>query len=220
MKVIASWSGGKDSCLALYKAIQSGHEVKALLNFVSEEYKRCCFHGIPPELIQAQASSLGIPLVQHEMPVDMAGYEKEFVNIVSRLRDEQGIEAVVFGDIYLDEHKLWVEKVCRKAGVDALEPIWNVPVDTVINEFISLGFKTKVVSAKADILGEDFVGSDIDKAAVAELKKNNVCVCGEGGEFHTFVYDGPLFNKSIEVTNYKKLLVDGFWKHWFLDIQV
>ena len=218
LSVISSWSGGKDSCLACYKAMQKGHEVKFLLNFASVEYKRCCFHGIENRLMQTQADSIEIPMVQREVPADMEEYEKEFKSAVCKLK-KMGMEGMVFGDIYLDEHKEWVDRVCRDINITPIEPLWNLNTEDIIMEFINSGFKAIVVSAKSDLFGEDFVGRLIDKSMVDELKQKGICLCGENGEFHTFVIDGPIFKKRIEILESAAILKKGFWEHWFLDIK-
>jgi diphthine-ammonia ligase len=214
--VAVSWSGGKDSCLALYKAMKSGYRVDRLLNFISRESNRCCFHGIPHGLMRLQAQALGIPLVTHPMPDDMQKYEEEFKRAISGLN---GISGMVFGDIYLDEHKEWVERVCGSMGISCIEPLWNQPTIELIKEFIELGFKAVVVSCKADLFGPEFAGRVVDDTMLAELCDRDICPCGENGEFHTLVIDGPLFKAAIELTTTETILVDGFWKHWFLDIK-
>lgn len=214
--VASSWSGGKDSCLACYKAIKQGYNVKYLLNFISKEFRRCCFHGIEAELIQLQAELTGIPLIQKEVTADMQEYEKEFKAAVSELKD---IKAIVFGDIYLEEHLNWVKRVCRDLDISAIEPLWNSSPMDLIEEFIDLGFKAIVVSCQADKFGKDFVGKYIDKDLLAELKAKNICPCGENGEFHTLVVDGPIFKRRIEILESEPILKEGFWKHWFLDIK-
>jgi uncharacterized protein (TIGR00290 family) len=215
---ISSWSGGKDSCLACYKAREQGFQVNFLLNFISREYKRCCFHGIEGKLINLQAEAVGIPLVQKEVTADIQEYEKEFKAAVEELK-AKGMSQMVFGDIYLDEHKDWVERVCADLKIQAIEPLWNRPPESVVEEFIALGFKAVVVSAKADIFGKDFVGQTIDQRLLKELKKKNICPCGENGEFHSFVVNGPMFKKRIEILESEPVLKKGFWKHWFLDIK-
>lgn len=216
--LISSWSGGKDSCLACYKAMQHGYEVKYLLNFVSKEYKRCCFHGIPRDLLKFQAELVGIPLVQKEVTADMQEYEKEFKQAVLELKT-QGIEKMVFGDIYLDEHKDWVERVCKDVGVEPLEPLWDNKPQDIIKEFVESGFKSIVVSAQADKFDSDFIGRLIDNDFGKELVSRNICPCGENGEFHTFVVDGPLFKRGIKIQESEVILKEGFWKYWFMDIK-
>jgi uncharacterized protein (TIGR00290 family) len=190
-----------------------------LVNFVSEEYNRCCFHGITNDLISLQAESLGIPVVQYPVPADMKEYESRFKKAVTKLKQKYNAEGMVFGDIYLDEHKEWVERVCNEIGIIPVEPLWNLPVISIINEFISTGFKSVIVSGKADLFDKTFMGRIIDFDLVNELKSRNICVCGENGEFHSFVIDGPIFNKKIEILESEPVLKEGFWKHWFLDIK-
>jgi uncharacterized protein (TIGR00290 family) len=219
MKLISSWSGGKDSCLALFKAIQKGYEISILLNFISEEYKRCCFHGVSSELMNIQAEAMEIPIVQKSVSADMEEYEDQFKLAVNELKEKRKIQGMVFGDIYLEEHKSWVDRVCNNIEIIPIEPLWNLPAEEVVKEFIDIGFKAIVISAKADLFEEDFLGREINYDLISEIKKKNICCCGENGEFHTFVYDGPIFKKKIIINETEKILKEGFWKHWFLDIK-
>ncbi len=218
MILASSWSGGKDSCLAAYKAIRNGDEVKFLLNFTSSQYKRCCFHGIEAGLLSLQAELIGIPLIQKEMSDDMENYEMEFKTAASDLKTK-GIEGMVFGDVYLDEHKDWVERVCKDLEIATVEPLWKVPPQKLLEEFIELGFKAIVVSCKADLFGKDFVGRYLDGELLQELEMRKICPCGENGEFHTLVIDGPMFKREIEIVESEPVLREGFWRHWFLDIR-
>jgi len=218
MILVGSWSGGKDSLLACYKAIKEGHQIKYLLNFISDQYKRCCFHGIEANLIHLQAELIGIPLIQKEVSADMEKYEMEFKAAVSEIKTK-GIEGMVFGDVYLEEHKSWVERVCQDLGISPVEPLWNIPPLKVVEEFIDLGFKAIVVSCKADLFNRDFIGRYVDKDLIHELKMRDICTCGENGEFHTFVIDGPIFKRRIEILESEPVLKEGFWRHWFLDIK-
>jgi len=216
-EVAASWSGGKDSCLACYQALKEGYTVRHLLNFISREYKRCCFHGIDAALLKTQAGLIGIPLIQHEVTADMKAYEQEFKEAVLNLR---GISGMVFGDIYLDEHKDWVERVCKDVGITAVEPLWNGSPLKLVEEFIRAGFKAVIVSAQADKFDKDFVGRTIDEQLVSELVSREICPCGENGEFHTLVIDGPLFERgAIEITESEPVFKKGFWEYWFLDVK-
>ena len=217
-KAISSWSGGKDSCLACYKAMKQGYDVQLLLNFISRESKRGCFHGIEGRLLKFQAERVGIPLVQREVSPDMQKYEEEFKAAVTELRGKD-IDNMVFGDIYLLEHESWIERVCGDLKIKALEPLWNQDTEKIIDEFLGLGFKTIIISCKADIMGKEFLGRVVDKRLVAELKKMGICPCGEKGEFHTLVIDGPIFKKPINIVKSEPIIKEGFWKHWFLDIQ-
>jgi uncharacterized protein (TIGR00290 family) len=219
IKVISSWSAGKDSCLALYKSIEQGLNVEYLLNFISIKNKRCCFHGIQSDLIKKQSEVIGIPVSQKEVSPDMENYEEEFKEAVTNLKEMSNIDGMVFGDIYLDEHKEWIERVCRDLDIIPYEPLWNIPPEKIFKEFADLGFKAVVVSCKADLFEEDFIGRIVNYDMLEFLKEKNICPCGENGEFHTFVVDGPIFKKRIEITKAKPILKDGFWKHWILDIK-
>lgn len=214
----ASWSGGKDSCLAVWKAIQSGRRVCRLVNFVSEEAGRCCFHGVPAALLRAQAEATGIPFLQQNMPRDMGGYEQRFRETVAALRAE-GVEEMVFGDVYMGEHRDWVERVCGEAGAAAWEPLWGLPPARVVEEFLGAGFEAFVVSCKADLFGKEFVGRRVDRGMLDELLARNICPCGERGEFHTLVVDGPLFRSRLQIVEAEPVLGDGFWKHWQMQIR-
>ena len=122
MTYISSWSGGKDGCFACYKAIEQGYDVSHLVNFISDEYKRVRFHGTEAKLIQLQSKALEIPLLQRE--TGAKSYEQDFKKAVKILIPE-GVEGMIFGDIYLDEHKEWVERVCNDLGIEAIEPLWG-----------------------------------------------------------------------------------------------
>lgn len=218
MNVISSWSGGKDSCLACYKAMNEGYQVEYLLNFISKEYKRCCFHGLEAELLNLQANLIGIPIIQKEVSADMEEYEREFKQAVSEVKAGV-ITGMVFGDVYLEEHKIWVDRVCKDLEIQPIEPLWGMPPEKVLEDFIDFKFKAVVVSCKAELFDKEFIGRVVDKNFLEELKRKNICPCGENGEFHTFVIDGPIFKKRIEITKSQTILKEGFWKYWFLDIQ-
>ncbi|SRR5258708_3296111 len=214
MNVIATWSGGKDSCLAAYKAIQQGYTVRYLANTVTKKYKRVGFHGVEATVMQKQAEAVGIPLLQQE--VNPENYTEEFKdNIRKGLADN--ITGIVFGDIHLTECFSWSNTIASDFGVKAIEPLWHRKTEDILQEFIELGFKAIVVSTQGNILGKEWVGRVLDKTFLADiLKLKNVDICGENGEYHTFVIDGPLFKKKIEITKTDKVFRDGYW---FLDIQ-
>jgi len=212
MIVAASWSGGKDSCLACYKAMQEGHRVASLVNFISQQHRRVSFHGIPAGLIFEQTRSVGVPLLQRE--TTGSNYEEQFKKAVGSLV-EMGIEGMVFGDIYLQEHKDWVERVCGEIGVKALETLWGMDTKKVCLEFINLGFKAIVVSAKSDLIGKEWVGRYVDEEFLGYLKKSGIDLCGENGEYHTFVTDGPIFKKKIFVLEKETILRKN---HWLINI--
>lgn len=207
-KVIASWSGGKDGCLACYRAISQGYDVTYLVNFISQEYQRVRFHGTEARLIQLQAQAIDIPLCQRETPPD--GYEQAFTETVRNLIPD-GVAGMVFGDIYLHQHKEWVERVCRDLGIEAIEPLWGRDPEDVLLEFIKAGFEATIVSAKSDLFDGEWVGRTVDRNFLKYLKENDIEPCGENGEYHTFVTDGPLFRQKIEVSESCKVLREGYW---------
>jgi uncharacterized protein (TIGR00290 family) len=211
---IASWSGGKDSCFACYRAIQMGYKISHLVNFISEEYKRVRFHGTDAKLIRQQSELAGIQLIQNETTPD--GYDKEFKNAVQSLIP-QGIKGMVFGDLYIEEHKQWVEMVCGELGIEAVEPLWKIDTEKVINDFINEGFEAVVVSSQKKFIGKEWIGSRVNREFLGYLKtKPDVDICGENGEYHTFVVGGPLFRGEINITESRVIEKDGYC---FLDIK-
>ncbi|MEM2896149.1 MAG: diphthine--ammonia ligase [Candidatus Bathyarchaeia archaeon] len=211
MNYIASWSGGKDSCFACYKAICDGLNVSYLVNFISKEYRRVSFHGTEARLIQLQAEAVGIPLLQKETTWN--GYEQEFKESVKSLIPN-GIRGMIFGDIYLQEHKDWVERVCEELGIEAIEPLWGKEPEKILLDFIDEGFEAIIVSARSDLLGKEWIGRKVDREFLGYLKENNIDVCGENGEYHTFVIDGPLFKKKIKIIDSRAVMRND---RWFLD---
>jgi len=204
---IATWSGGKDSCLACYKAIKNGLEVSPLVHFIMKGN----LHGVPADMIRLQTELTGIPVVQRD--VSNGEYEQRFKAVVS----ETGARGVVFGDIYLEEHRSWLERVCRESGVKADFPIWGIDTREIMNEFIAEGFETIVVSAKKDVIDNRWIGHKVNKEFMNYLEaKPGVDVCGENGEYHTFVTGGPLFKGNIDITSSGVIERDN---HWFLDIK-
>jgi len=211
MSYISSWSGGKDSCFACYQAIREGYNVSHLLNFISKQYKRVSFHGTEAKLIQLQAEAIDIPLLQKETTRN--GYEQEFKDAVRSLIPD-GVTGMVFGDIYLQEHKDWVERVCQELGIEAIEPLWGQDPERVLLDFIDAGFEATIVSAKSELFDDKWMGRKLDREFLSHLKDNNIDLCGENGEYHTFVTDGPMFNKKIKITKSQPITRDGYW---FLD---
>lgn len=214
MQLFSSWSGGKDCMLALYRIQKSGsHQVKVLLNMCDADSDISRSHGIRQELLVRQAEALGVELLQPK--TDRAGYEQNFKAAILKLKD-QGIAGGVFGDIYLWEHRHWIERVCSECGVEAIFPLWDNPVNELAAEIIGEGFKTLTVSVNAKQLTENFLGHIYDQEFVAGLSEiEGIDVCAELGEFHTFVYDGPNFKHAV---SFQKGAVNFRDNHWFLEI--
>jgi len=211
MSYIASWSGGKDSCLAYYKAVLEGYEVSCLVNFISEEYKRVRFHGTEARMIELQAEAMGIRLLQKETTDD--GYEQQFKEAVRSLIGD-GVNGMVFGDVYLQDAKQWVERVCDEMGIEAVEPLWGKNAQEVLDEFIEAGFEAIIVGGQGEFIEQEWIGRRVDTGFAEYLKERDICPCGENGEYHTLVIDGPIFNKRIEIVEAVTINREGFW---FLD---
>jgi uncharacterized protein (TIGR00290 family) len=214
MRVFSSWSGGKDSALACYEAAMQGNAVVSLLTMVSSEFKRSGAHGIHYQLMYDQAKAMGIPMMQKDF--DQDNYEEKFKEAVTDLKSD-GVSGMITGDIYLQEHRDWVERVCREMGITPIIPLWDRPRESVVAEFEQEGFRAIVVSAQADLMDQSWLGREINLQFAADLGRLSpeIDVCGEAGEYHTFVVDGPLFKRPIHITESKPLLREG---RWFLDI--
>ena len=213
MRVAASWSGGKESALACYRAVLDGLEVSYLLNFVSNE-GRCMSHGLNAELIAAQSQAIGIPLVQWK--TSWPSYGEGFKAALRRMK-EMGVEGMVFGDIHeIPGHEGWVDSVCNELDLAPIKPLWGHEPRQVLSDFINKGFEATVIKVKADLLSEEWLGRKVDKSFVNDLMKlGGVDPCGELGEYHTYVTDGPSFKRRIEILESEKILRNGYW---YLDV--
>jgi uncharacterized protein (TIGR00290 family) len=208
----ASWSGGKDSCFAYWKASSQGLKVSHLLNFINTDSTKAMSHGLDSQLIALQARAMGLPILQPK--VTWETYEAGFKDALEKLK-LNGITGLVTGDIYLQEHKDWIDRVCGESGVRAVLPLWEMDTVQLLNDFIEAGFKAIIVSVKAKFLGKEWLGRQVDKKLASELGQIGVDVCGEAGEFHTFVYDGPSFKKSVKIGKAVPIARND---HWTLDI--
>lgn len=213
LTAFGSWSGGKDCCLACYRAIASGLNIRYLLNMVTVDGEWSRSHGLASRWLKMQSEAIGIPLIQRKTADEK--YEVEFKSVVSDFK-QKGITEGVFGDIDVQEHREWVERVCAEVGVTPHLPLWLDAQEKIINEFICLGFKAVVVAVKADIMGDEWLGRVVDRDFLADLLTlHNVTPCGEAGEYHTLVIDGPLFKQRMEISQAGKVLRDN---HRFLRI--
>lgn len=211
---IATWSGGKDSCFAAHLALLAGYDVRFLANTVARDSGRVRFHGILGDVIRSQSEAVGRPLLQQATDPD--DYERGFKDTVRRGL-EDGISSVVFGDIHLQHCLEWATRVCGELGVELVEPLFGRDPPGVLEEFIDAGFEAIVVSTQADILGKEWVGRTIDRSFLADiLARSDADPCGENGEYHTLVVDGPLFSRRIEISEAEPVLIGGYW---FLDVR-
>ncbi|MBI2958570.1 MAG: diphthine--ammonia ligase [Chloroflexi bacterium] len=216
MKVVASWSGGKDSCLACYRAIQQGHDVVSLVNLLQEEGRRTVGHLLDAGLINLQSHLSGIPLLQRSVSLDTI--QAEFKGVLEEAK-QVGARGCVFGDIALRAHRDWAEMMCHHADIEPVFPLWEMDRAAIMDEFLKAGFEAVVVATKGRIMGPEWLGRNINRQFlddVLELQKTTpVDLCGEGGEYHSMVTAGPLFTQRIKVTLAQPVLRD---EHWFADI--
>jgi uncharacterized protein (TIGR00290 family) len=206
--ILCSWSGGKDSCFALLQAIQFGYTPKVLLNVLNEEGKISRSHGIPEEILKKQAASAALPL--RAISSSWQEYEQRFTSSLVSLKEEYGLTHAVFGDIDLQEHRDWEEKVCTAAGLTAVLPLWKQDRKALVFQMLEAGIETIIVSCN-ETMGRSFIGRIITPALVAELEALGVDACGENGEYHTLVLDCPLFTERINVTVMEKIKHEQYW---------
>jgi uncharacterized protein (TIGR00290 family) len=188
-----SWSGGKDSCLALWRSQQLGFNVTHLLTALEETGSRVGSHGVSVELMRAQAAALKLEI--EFLSASWKEYEQKFIQKLTFLKS-LGIQSGIFGDIDLMPHREWEEKVCSAVGINAFLPLWNEDRLDLVKEFLQAGFKARVTCVDGRFLDETFVGCDFDQSYIDRLPAS-VDACGENGEFHTFVYDGPNFLNPV-----------------------
>lgn len=206
--ILCSWSGGKDSCFALMHSIQQGHIPHVLLNVLNEEGKISRSHGIPASILQAQAAAAGLPI--HLISSSWQDYENHFTAALKTLKEKYALTAAVFGDIDLQAHRDWEEKVCTHAGIEALLPLWQQDRIALVMQMLEQGIETMIVSCNT-IMGERFLGQRLTPQLVQELEALGVDPCGENGEFHTLVCNCPLFSKPLNVQATESILHNDYW---------
>ena len=209
-KVVMSWSGGKDSAIALYEILQNDkYEVVSLLTTVSEGYERISHHGVRRELLKQQAESIGIPL--NELYLPHLNCTNEIYEAIMRKAMleyiKQGVNTVIFGDIFLEDLREYREKKLALVEMNAIFPIWKRDTYELVSEFISAGFKGRICCIASKNLTEEFCGRDINNEFLEDLP-DSVDPCGENGEFHSFVYDGPIFQNPINIETGETILRD------------
>ena len=207
----SSWSGGKDSCLAVYKVVEEGYSIKKLLTMFSMENGISSAHRLKEEIIKAQANAIGVDCIVGRALFN--DYEDVFVSNL-KLFKEEGIDYGVFGDIDLQEHREWEERVCEKASITAVLPLWQQDRKELVQEFIKLGFKAKIVVVNTTMMDTRFLGQDLSFSLLEEIEKSGADVCGENGEYHTVVYDGPLFKKPVDLVFGTEIIpIEKKWAH-------
>jgi len=197
-KVLFAWSGGKDSAMALYELLNTrNYEISALLTTVTEDYNRISMHGVQSILLEQQAQSLGFPLEKVYISKNSSNEEYE-TKMKEKLTYYQGlgVSSVAFGDIFLEDLRKYREQNLDKIGMKGIFPIWKRDTAELARTFIDLGFKAIITCIDSKVLDKAFVGEVFNKQFLSKLPPN-VDPCGENGEFHSFVYYGPIFLKEI-----------------------
>ncbi|WMJ74417.1 diphthine--ammonia ligase [Cytophagaceae bacterium ABcell3] len=206
-KTAIFWSGGKDSALALSKLMDdTEHEVKYLITTIHQSTGRVSMHGVRKELILQQADALGIPLVfmvlrEHADSHDE--YEDTFKALLKKLKEDEGIEVIAFGDIFLEDLKIYRENLMKSSGLEVVFPIWGEDTKLLLWKFSELDFSAIVCASSADF--EDLTGERLNSGFINILPEG-VDPCGENGEFHSFVYDGPIFKHAVKFKKGERIL--------------
>jgi uncharacterized protein (TIGR00290 family) len=209
--VVIGWSGGKDSCMALHEVQRSGdHTVVGLMTTVTRDYDRISMHGVRRTLLARQAQSLGLPLqeVFIRAGASNADYEAAMAEALAETR-AHGVETMAFGDLYLEDIRTYRDRMMAENGMTALYPVWGRDTRAFVRDFIEGGFKAVIVCVDTAQLDAAFAGRIVDGDLLADLPPG-VDPCGENGEFHTFVFDGPNFARPVDIVIGERVMRDGF----------
>jgi uncharacterized protein (TIGR00290 family) len=211
-KILLSWSTGKDSAWALHVLRQQGlYEIAGLVTTINSAFDRVAMHSTRRTLLEMQALAAGLPLITAPLPWPCSNADYELA--MKRIFDQavaDGITAVAFGDLFLTDVRAYRERQLAGTGLEPLFPIWGCPTDKLAQEMLSGGLRARLVCVDPKQLASDFVGRDFDQALLHDLPAD-VDACGENGEFHSFVYAGPMFKQEIAITIGEKVERDGFW---------
>lgn len=208
---VCSWSGGKDACLAFHRAVGAGGVPKALICLAREDGKSTLTHGVPIELVRAQADSLGLPL--DVCAGSWHDYEMVWAQALQRQR-EAGVAAAVFGDLFITRHRDWERRVCRGLGLRPLNPLWKASPRVLADELFKTRTRALITCLLAERLDRSFLGKEITPALLSELEAAGADPFGERGEYHTLVTDTDLFSAPVAAAPTGEYLHDG---HWYLD---
>lgn len=204
-KFVLSYSGGKDCMLALYRKIQEGSTPVALLTTIKKSSPESWTHGLSYDLLNKVSQSLNLPIIYVEC--EASEYETKFEEKLKVAKD-MGAQSVVYGDIDIELHKKWGVDRATNSGLNYEFPLWQEDREKLVHEFIDSGFKALIKKVNLDNMSSDFLGKTLDKDLVEEIKKTGSDACGENGEYHTFVYDGPIFNTKID-TNSEEVKIEN-----------
>ncbi|MBS1845766.1 MAG: diphthine--ammonia ligase [Actinobacteria bacterium] len=210
--VYCSWSGGKDSALALHHALAGGAKPGLLVTMLTESGERSRSHGLRRELLEAQGAALGVPIAF--AATTWHGYE-EALRAELAGAAQQGLGTGIFGDIDTEAHREWVEAMAASVGTEAWLPLWQRSREGLMRELLDLGFRAVVVAVRDGLLPPSLLGEVVDEEMLGRFAAADVDLAGENGEFHTFVVDGPIFSHPVEVDVGERSLRDGVW---FVDL--
>lgn len=196
-RVALSWSGGKDSCLALDVLTNKGINVVCLVTTVPKELGRTFGHGEKLDMVKLQSEALRIPLEFVSCTFD--DYTVSYQNTLAALKTKYQIDGIAFGDLYLEGHREWGEELASQVSIDSLYPLWTIQENSfqALQTFVDSGYKATVIKVREDILDESWLGRELDGRFLKDVRNIKMCPLGESGEYHTFVYDGPLFRSRI-----------------------
>ena len=210
-KVLLSWSSGKDSAWALHVLRQRDYEIAGLITTINSAFDRVAMHSTRRQLVEMQAAAAGLPLIIVPLPWPCSNQQYESaMKKVCEQGITQGVSAIAFGDLFLEDIRAYRETQLKGTGLEPLFPVWKIPTDQLAREMIAAGLKAKLVCVDPRKLTPDFAGRDFDLELLADLPAN-VDSCGENGEFHTFVYGGPMFSRELPVVTGERVERDGFW---------
>ncbi len=212
--VFCSWSGGKDSALALYEAVAKGARPRLLISMMTERGQRSRSHGLSREVLRAQADRLGLPI--RFWPASWDGYESTFRAAVADAV-ASGAGLGVFGDLDIEDHRSWVEQQCASAGAAAWLPLWKRDHRRTACDLLDAGFRARIVAVRAGVGPRSLLGRSLDSDVLDELDRSGADPAGENGEYHTVVTAGPLFDRPLHLAVGKASLRNGMW---FLDAAV
>ena len=218
-KVLFCWSGGKDSAMALYEIVTSGkYDIEGLLTTVTKDYDRISMHGVRRPLLKKQAEALGFPLEEVFISKESSNEEYE-INMQTALEKftARGVSKTVFGDVFLEDVRKYREDQLARIKMTAAFPLWKRDTQEMVHTFIDLGFRAVVTCVDGEALPKKFVGRNIDKQFVEALPQG-VDPCGENGEYHSFVYDGPIFSEKISFSLGEIILRDD--RFYFCDLLI
>lgn len=204
-KAAFNWSGGKDSALALQKTLRNKNiVVVALFTTFNEETQKSSMHSIPMDLLTLQAKSIGIPLYTMYFSKDLKNYDEKMLEAVTHFKT-MGVSQFIFGDLMASGLQTYRASKLSPLGIEVIEPLWDRSSKDIMNEFLESGIKTKIIVTQEGKLDKSYIGKTLDHKLIS-LFPAEIDVCGEGGEYHTFAYDGPLFNDAIVFT------ITGFYR--------